>query len=217
MKKIIFSYVAVIALLMTACQGNENKTGNNETATETCQKDSCKMNKYTPKTILELADSLVDKEICIEGQIAHVCHCSGKKLVLMDENDSTASIKVMAGGAIEKFDTCLVGKKTSLKGILKVNKLTKAEAEEALSKIAETEKMEKEIQEKSSEKESHGHCGGGKKESFEKKIQWMNDNQKDFYPTYYIEIIKFADGMNCCAVQQAKDSTAKSCCSNKQE
>lgn len=78
----------------------------------------------------------------------------------MDENDSTASIKVMAGGAIEKFDTCLVGKKTSLKGILKVNKLTKAEAEEALSKIAETEKMEKEIQEISTEPNKHNEQWG---------------------------------------------------------
>ncbi len=214
MKKIIFSYVAVIALLMTACQGNESKTGNNETVAETCQKDSCKMNKYTPKTILEVADSLADKEICIEGQIAHVCHCSGKKLVLVDENDSTASIKVMAGGEIEKFDTCLVGKKASLKGIFKVNKLTKEEAEEALAKIAEEQK---EVKEGAKTEEGHGHCGGNKKEAFEKKIQWMNENQKDYYPTYYIEIIKFADGMNCCAAKQAQDSTAKSCCSNKQE
>lgn len=188
MKK-TFIAIAAVAMMIAACSGNSNKK----------EKMSCCAGAYSPKTVLDSAQYLLDKQIKIKANVTHVCHCSGKKMVFTDIEDSTISIRVLAGGEIDKFYPCLVGQKANLTGYLRLNKITKevldnneAKFAAALADATEKAKTDTSFLKKCDILKTRLE---NLKTSNQEKLQWMADNNTDFIPDYYIEAEKFAD---CC-------------------
>ena len=214
-----------MALLMASC--SQNQTAGKDAAADTVK--SCCAQALTPAQILAGGESFADSTVTVAGKATHVCHCSGKKFVLVDEQDSTQSIRVLAGGEVDTFSQALVGQHVKLTGVVKVTKTTKEDIEKKIAAIdsmaaakaaeAKDKKTDAKAEKKEGcghgEKKEGGHCGGNKADMFKAKaaemLKWMEDNQKDYYPGYYIEIVKFAD---CCKDKNAPaDTTAvPDCC-----
>jgi len=206
MRKSIITISIVAAVFAAACSGNSGKSASQE------KKDCC-VGVYSPKTVLDSAQYLLDKQIKIKANVTHVCHCSGKKMYFTDMKDTTVSLRVLAGGEIDKFYPCLVGQKANITGYLRLNKITKEVLDQNEQKyveaIAEAAEMAKTDTAFISKCENLKQGLEKLKASNQEKIQWMADNKAEFVPDYYFEAEKFAD---CCKkkndpeAQQSADS-----------
>ena len=68
------------------------------------------------------AAAIVEKAVIIEGTVLHTCKHGGKRMFLVDGNDSVR-VEVTAGKEIPKFDEKLVGSRLRVLGILKEEKI----------------------------------------------------------------------------------------------
>ncbi len=64
------------------------------------------------------ADSFVGKTIYVSGTVDHVCKHGGKKVVIVSD-DGEASLKIMAGDKISKFDKSIEGETINVLGTVK--------------------------------------------------------------------------------------------------
>lgn len=64
----------------------------------------------------------VDKPVWIEGTVYHTCKHGGKRMFLVDGNDSVM-VEVTTGPDIVMFDEALVGSRLSVLGILKEERI----------------------------------------------------------------------------------------------
>jgi hypothetical protein len=64
------------------------------------------------------ADSYIGKELAVTGIVDHVCKHGGKKVVIVSE-DGKASLKIMAGDKISKFDKNIEGETITVVGIVR--------------------------------------------------------------------------------------------------
>lgn len=204
MKKVMVHVFAIAALIFASCSGNSNKNQSNEV-----KKDCC-VGVYSPKTVLDSAEALLDKQIKIKANVTHVCHCSGKDMVFTDMKDTTVTLRVLAGGEIAKFNECLVGQHANITGYLRVNKITKADLDSSeakmIAKIAEMK--EKALTDTALAKRCNkldSKLEGLKSANLEKN-QWMEAHQSEYYPDYYFEAEKFAD---CCKKKNDPESVSK--------
>jgi hypothetical protein len=78
--------------------------------------------KIAVLTFEQSAPPLVDKPVIIEGTVIHTCKHSGKRLFLVDGNDSIR-VEVTAGGTIAKFDEKLIGSRIRVFGTLKEERI----------------------------------------------------------------------------------------------
>ena len=60
------------------------------------------------KTFIDSAEKYVEKPIRIEGTVIHTCKHGGKRMFLVDGNDSIR-VEVTTGNNIPKFDESLIG------------------------------------------------------------------------------------------------------------
>ncbi len=83
------------------------------------QNDSKSMDKNPVEVSVEVfqekAANLVGKDIYVTGIVDHVCKHGGKKVMLVSE-DGEASLKVMAGDKISKFDKKIEGENLKVLG-----------------------------------------------------------------------------------------------------
>jgi len=84
--------------------------------------DTAKAVKVSVLTFEQQAAELIDKAIVIEGTVLHTCKHSGKRMFLVDGNDSIR-VEVTAGKNITKFDEKLVGSRVLVVGTLKEEKI----------------------------------------------------------------------------------------------
>ena len=68
------------------------------------------------------AAGIVEKTVVIEGTVLHTCKHGGKRMFLVDGNDSVR-VEVTAGKEIVKFDEKLIGSRLRVLGILKEEKI----------------------------------------------------------------------------------------------
>ena len=204
MKKVLIQFFAIASIFVIGCNSNaDNK-----------QEKDCCAGVYAPTTVLDSAESLIDKEIRIKANVSRVCHCSGKEMFLTDMKDTTVTLRVQAAGEIDKFNECLIGKHVNITGFLRVNKITKTDMEkketDMVKKIAETK--EKALSDASLQKKCEmldkklEHLKTTKAE----QLKWMADHNLDFFPDYFFEPQKFAD---CCKTKNDPDAaqTTESC------
>lgn len=125
---------------------------------------------YTVAQVFSIADKSIDKEICVQGLVKHVCQHSGQRCFLVDEAGNSLKIEVSAD--LKSFPKEIMGKTIKLKGILKEQKIS----EEEINKMSEEQKAEKEGE----------HCGT-ESDNILKMREWMKSNSKDYYSFYYIE------------------------------
>lgn len=188
MKRVFLAGLTAIALL-ASCGGSTNSNSNSE------PKDCCK-GVYSPKTVLDSAEFLLDKQIRIKANVTRVCHC-GSNMTFTDMKDTTAQLYVVAGGEIPKFNQCLKGKHANITGYLRVKKYTKSDLDSTVIKLearlseltAKSDSASLKIAENIKNKIVNV------KADNEEKIGWMTQHNSDFYPYYYFESEKFAD---CC-------------------
>ncbi|HEB62309.1 MAG TPA: hypothetical protein ENI82_04070 [Bacteroidetes bacterium] len=64
------------------------------------------------------ADAFVGKTIYVSGTVDHVCKHGGKKVVIVSD-DGQASLKIMAGDKISKFDKSIEGETINVLGTVK--------------------------------------------------------------------------------------------------
>lgn len=128
MKKTIFPAL-LLAVILVSCGGAAKQ--HQECADG--QKDCCK-GVYSPKTVLDSAEYLLDRQIKIKANVTRVCHC-GSNITLTDIKDSTAQLYVLAGGDIPKFNQCLKGQHANITGCLCVKKFTKEDLDNSVSKL----------------------------------------------------------------------------------
>lgn len=132
---------------------------------------------YSPESLKENAGKLIDQEVSVSGYVTHVCSHSGKKCFLANE-ERNSSIQVIAGGEIKSFDKSLMGSRIIAKGILKEHRMPKENIEK--SEKATSEEMQKE------DCNNMEQCHSVLKDIKEMK-EWMAQNNKDYYPIYYVE------------------------------
>ena len=70
------------------------------------------------KTFIDSAVNHVEKPMRIEGTVIHTCKHSGKRMFLVDGNDSVR-VEITAGNNITKFDENLIGSRVKVLGVLK--------------------------------------------------------------------------------------------------
>ena len=189
----------IATTILSACSNSGNKTQSSEAM------DCCK-GVYSPKTILDSAEQLLDKQIRLKANVTRVCHC-GSNITMTDMQDSTASIYVLAGGDIPKFNQCLKGKHANITGYLRVKKITQTDLDSSIikleNKLAELAGKTDSTSLKTSEtlKQKIENT----KTANQEKSDWMKAHNSDFYPNYYFESEKFAD---CCKKKNDPEAVA---------
>jgi hypothetical protein len=78
--------------------------------------------KVAVATFEQQAAGIVEKTVIIEGTVLHTCKHGGKRLFLVDGNDSV-SVEVTAGKDIPKFDEKLVGSRLRVLGVMKEERI----------------------------------------------------------------------------------------------
>ncbi len=117
MKKIVF--IAIVAILFTACSENTKKTGENaEQATEATE--ATDIEEIAVVDFEKAAASFVGKEVKIKGIVDHVCKHGGKKLLLVGDGASLHAY------AEERIDEEVVGSEIILAGIVEEKRIDEA-------------------------------------------------------------------------------------------
>jgi len=108
------SFIAVISLIFAyACtQGTR----------ESAEKQLSDTVKLTVASFLTAAPNYVNKPVQILGTVSHTCKHGGKRMFLVDENDSI-SVEITTGPDIAKFDEALIGSRLRVFGILKEERI----------------------------------------------------------------------------------------------
>jgi len=117
--------VALFALSLAACNSKPKQA---------------EENSVDVTGLLAVIDQNIDQEIYIVGTVNHVCSHSGRRCFLIDSTGEY-SIRVEAGGEIEKISKELIGNTIKVKGFVKEERVTLAQIEdmevEALEKHPE--------------------------------------------------------------------------------
>ena len=109
-KLTIIAAIAAVSLLNVSC-GNSNKQEKETQAEETVVSTAMEVDE-----VLANADSLVNKEVEIEGVCAHICAHGGGKIFLMGSDD-TKMIRVEAG-ELGSFKKECVNSIVNVKGVV---------------------------------------------------------------------------------------------------
>mgnify|MGYP003429917050 FL=1 len=173
------------------CKNKGNEATSSDNVPECCKNKGLEM--LFPSEVSAKGDSYLGKEVAVRGFVKKVCHCSGKKCQLADNDESEISLTVFANDEIGKFSQELTGKNVKYIGVVKENRITKEmiaaeeakQAEEAAKSNQNCDNGQGEVK----EEKGHKHCG--KNKDYSKMKKWMEENKKDYYPVYYVEVKNF--------------------------
>lgn len=175
MKKFIMLSAAVLTLGFTSC-GNPHTAADAEAA-----EDSAVVavdQAITVEQALGQADSLVNKEITLRGDITHICKHSGRHCFMVGAQDSTLSMRIDAKGNIGGFNRELNGTEIAVRGILHEGKLSQEYIDD-MEKALEAEKAEgKEV------------CDADMQNIIHMR-DWMKANNREAFSIYYLEGLDF--------------------------
>ena len=178
-------YFSIVALALAMTLGSCKNTQKQSQTTEAPKEQVTEAKVLTPETLMKDGAKLIDQNITIKGTVTHICKHGGKKCSIMGENPETF-IQVMAGEKIGSFPTDLIGSNILVKGIVKERRITK----EDVVKQEEALKAASEKAEKAENAEGKKHCSHSM-HNVSKMKQWMTDNNKEYYPIYFVQGISF--------------------------
>ncbi|MDD3738874.1 MAG: hypothetical protein PHP31_06235 [Lentimicrobiaceae bacterium] len=175
MKKItILTLILTVALV--SCK-NTGKVTKDESETKVY---------YEIENLLAEAADMVDQNVAVQGTVTHTCSHSGRRCFI-EGNTPNLTIRVEAGETIGSFDADLVGTQILVKGILKETRIPAADIDkqeqDLLTKQGEAEKEHNEEGRHDCENELN---------NIVKMREWMKENNKDYYATYYIEGVEYS-------------------------
>ena len=110
MKRKLLVSIGMMALILSACTISPKGL------------DSGNAIKVSVASFEKQAAVIVEKTVVIEGTVLHTCKHGGKRMFLVDGNDSV-SVEVTAGKDILKFDEKLIGSRLRVLGVLKEEKI----------------------------------------------------------------------------------------------
>lgn len=138
------------------------------------------------------APKFIDKKIIIEGIVSHTCKHGGKRMFLIDKNDSLR-VEVTTGKDVEKFDESLVGSTVVVEGIVKEERV-----DEKFLSDWEQEVLQND--EKHDGKQIHTGEEGHEKDDIQKKLRKINNlreelkaSGKKYLSFFSIEALKFEE------------------------
>jgi alpha-glucuronidase len=108
-RKLFFS-IGIMALILSSCNMGSRGIDPGDAV------------KVAVASFEKQAEGIVEKTVVIEGTVLHTCKHSGKRMFLVDGNDSIR-VEVTAGKEITKFDEKLVGSRVRVLGVLKEEKI----------------------------------------------------------------------------------------------
>lgn len=173
MKNLLMMACAIF--LLTACGSKSEQKIDESKATAVSNLPTLEV-----EDVFLSGDSLINKEIILEGVITHTCKHSGKRSFVVGK-DGKVSLRVEAKGDIGGFNKELVGSRVAIKGVLKGNKLTK-------EYIAQ---QEKQVNDKKSKEDGSAESCQIELNNISTMKQWMADNGKDFYTVYYVDGLSY--------------------------
>lgn len=177
-KKLLF-LSGIIALMLTSCNMGSNGFNNPDAI------------KVAVATFEQQAATAVEKTVIIEGTVLHTCKHGGKRLFLVDGNDSVR-VEVTAGKEIPKFDEKLVGSRLRVLGVLKEERIDERYLNE----------WENEVKKPEASHETGVHSGakGHEDQDTQDKLDNINSlrqdlktSGKDHLSFYSIEASKFEE------------------------
>lgn len=116
MRKIIFLFFLVVVM---ACQSKKQPTSEKQEVPEIVEHTKLANDTiWTVDALTKTSDSLLNREVRVEGLVTHVCKHSGKRLHLTG-NSEDVKIRVEAMGNIDQFERALEGSTIIVKGILR--------------------------------------------------------------------------------------------------
>lgn len=173
------------------------KTKGNEAASSDNVPECCKnkgMELLFPSEVAAKGDFYLGKDVAVRGYVKKVC-CSGNKCFLADDDEAEKTLTMMANEETGKYNKELKGKSVKFVGEVKENRITKEMIAESEAKQAEevaksNHNCDNGQAEKKEEKgHDHKHCS--KNKDFSEMKKWMEENKKDYYPVYYVEVKKY--------------------------
>ncbi|MCX7736300.1 MAG: hypothetical protein N2319_06265 [Candidatus Kapabacteria bacterium] len=102
-----FIFIFAITIFLFSCSKNEEAI-----------KEPEKIPNLTVLNFEQEAPKYVGKTIKLEGIVSHTCKHGGKRMFLIDKNDSLR-VEITAGKNVEKFGEELVGSTVVVEGIVK--------------------------------------------------------------------------------------------------
>ncbi len=162
-----------LVLLSAACQSNKTNNNTTQTAEEPAK-------AFVVEQLLADAETMIDKEVSVQGHVTHTCKHSGKRCFIVGDNPQL-SIRIEAGGKIQGFNRELVGSTITVKGILKERRLS----EEYL------EQWEEKVKAKEAKEDGTAETCAAEMSNISNMRQWMEDNNKDYYSIFYINGISY--------------------------
>lgn len=172
------------------CKNKGNDATSSDNVPECCKKKGMEM--LFPSEVSAKGDSYLGKEVAVRGFVKKVC-CSGNKCFLADDDEAEKTLTMMANEETGKYNKELKGKSVKFVGVVKENRITKEmiaaeeakQAEEAAKSNQNCDNGQGEVK----EEKGHKHCG--KNKDYSKMKKWMEENKKDYYPVYYVEVKNF--------------------------
>ena len=172
------------------CKNKGNEATSSDNVPECCKNKGMEM--LFPSEVSAKCDSYLGKEVAVRGFVKKVC-CSGNKCFLADDDEAEKTLTMMANEETGKYNKELKGKSVKFVGVVKENRITKEmiaaeeakQAEEAAKSNQNCDNGQGEVK----EEKGHKHCG--KNKDYSKMKKWMEENKKDYYPVYYVEVKNF--------------------------
>nr|WP_321453486.1 hypothetical protein [uncultured Carboxylicivirga sp.] len=169
MKKVLLMALVVMSV---ACQ---NKTKNDNS-----QQDQAEAKVMVVDHLLANAETMVNKEITVQGHVTHTCKHSGKRCFIVGD-DANLSIRVEAGGDIQGFNRELVGNTIAVKGILKERRLS----EEYIAQ------WEEKVKAKEAKEDGSAETCSAEMNNISNMRNWMEENNKDYYSIYFVNGLSY--------------------------
>ncbi|MGI6343359.1 MAG: hypothetical protein ACOXZ9_10345 [Bacteroidales bacterium] len=161
----------IIAVALVSCQNNNKVT-----------KDEPEIKLYYElDNLYNEAPDMVEQTIAVQGTVTHTCSHGGKRCFI-EGSTPDLTLRVEAGEAIGSFNADLVGTQILVKGILKESRIPAADIDQQEQDLlAKQDEAEKE------QNEEGRHDCENELNNIVKMREWMKENNKDYYATYYLE------------------------------
>jgi len=183
MKKTLLPVILIALLFSFGC---------NQATKETAEEVVIDTALLAVATFDTAAPYYVEEVIWIEGTVYHTCKHGGKRMFIIDGNDSVM-VEVTAGGDVVMFDASLEGSRIKVLGILKEERIDEKYLNEW---EAEVLKPEEENHEAGLHEGTKGHEDQPKEAKLEQinnLRQQLRDSGKDHLSFYSIEAISFEE------------------------
>lgn len=168
-------YTLAVAIMMVSCAGNSSKSNESTTNEQTAEVATTK--SYKLNDLLNVAETLVDKEVTVVGTITHTCKHSGRRCFMVGEDQKTSFRIEARGGSIGGFNRELIGSELAVTGILRENRLTNEYLDA----------WEEKVQENAGKEDGSAESCAAETNNIQSMRDWMKKNNKEYYSLYYMD------------------------------